>query len=83
MNGNDPEIEYSPLCEKFTRANITLDVQIYRIAGGAEGWSLEVNNEEGASSVWDDLFTTDRDAYAEFLRTIDTEGVATFLTDRQ
>jgi hypothetical protein len=61
-------------CEKVTRGDITVDVQIYRIAGSAEGWSLEVTDENGTSSVWDDLFTTDRDAYAEFQRTIDTEG---------
>jgi hypothetical protein len=82
MNDNHLEIEYSPLCEKVKRGDITVDVQIYRIAGSAEGWSLEVIDENGTSSVWDDLFTTDRDAYAEFQRTIDTEGIATFLSSR-
>jgi hypothetical protein len=82
-NDNDPEIENSPLCEKVTRDGITVDVQIYRLVGRYEGWSLEVVDEEGSSTVWDDRFATDVAAYAEFERTIDEEGIETFLTGRQ
>jgi len=56
MNDNDPEIEYSPLCEKVTRDGVTMNVQIYRLAVGDDGWSLEVIDEEGASTVWGDRF---------------------------
>jgi hypothetical protein len=83
MNYNGHKIEYSPLCEKVTRGKITVAVQIYRITNSAEGWSQEVTDEEGASTVWNDLFTTDRDAYAAFLRTIDATGIATFLSDHR
>jgi len=31
-------------------------------------WSLEVINVKNASIVWDELFPTDQDAYAEFER---------------
>jgi hypothetical protein len=55
----DPEIEYSALCGKVSRDGTTVRVEIYRIAEGSEGWSLEVIDEEGASTVWDDLFATD------------------------
>jgi hypothetical protein len=80
MNDNEPEIQHSPLCQKVTRDGITLDVQIYRLASGDGGWSLEVIDEEGTSIVWDDRFATDVAAYAEFQRTIDEEGFDAFLS---
>jgi hypothetical protein len=36
---------------------VSLDVQIYR--GPQEGWSLEVVNQAGTSTVWDDRFDSD------------------------
>jgi hypothetical protein len=67
---NDPEIQHSPLCEKVTRGRVLVDVQIYRLASGDEGWSLEVVNEERTSIVWDDRLAADVAAYAEFEPTI-------------
>ena len=78
MNDDDPEIESSPLCTSVTRDGVTVRVQIYRLAGSGEGWSLEVVDEEGGSTVWDDLFANDQDAYDEFCRTLDTEGILSF-----
>jgi hypothetical protein len=82
-HAKDPDIEYSPLCEKTTRGKITIDVQIYRIAGSSEGWSLEIIDDEGSSTVFDDLFATDVAAYAEFERTIMEEGIESFLSGQQ
>jgi hypothetical protein len=79
---DDPEIEYSPLCEEVTRDGQTVRVQIYRLKNGDSGWSLEVIDQEGASTVWDDLFATDQGAFAEFSQTLETEGIQSFLTDR-
>ena len=33
----------------------------------------------GSSIVWDDLFSSDQDALAEFERTVAEEGISTFL----
>ena len=52
---DDPEIEYSPLCEEVTREGLTVRVQVYRLKNGDSGWSLEVIDQEGSSTVWDDL----------------------------
>jgi hypothetical protein len=57
---DDPELEYSPLCGDVSRGGITIRVEIYRLAGRGEGWSLEVVDQEGGSTVWDDLFATDQ-----------------------
>jgi hypothetical protein len=53
-------------------------VQIYRLADGTDGWSLEVIDHEQASTVWDHLFATDEAAYAEFYRTLEAEGIRSF-----
>jgi hypothetical protein len=78
LEDDDPEIEYSPFCGELTRDGVTVRVEIYRLAGAAEGWSLEVIDQEGASTVWDDLFATDQEAYAEFYRTLEKEGIRSF-----
>ena len=79
MNTNDdPQLEHSPLCGNVTRDGITVRVEIYRLAGKDEGWSLEVVDQEDGSTVWDELFATDKEAYAEFYRTLETEGIKAF-----
>lgn len=75
---DDPELEFSALCTDVALDGITVRVEIYRMAGTNEGWSMEVVDQEGASTVWEDLFATDRDAYAEFQRTLDVEGIHSF-----
>ena len=76
---NNPEIESSPICGSVTRDGITVRVEIYRIAGRGEGWSLEVIDREGASTVWDDTFADDQDAYDEFYRALELEGIRSLL----
>ena len=73
-----PEIESSTLCTSVTREGITVGVEIYRIAGSGEGWSLEVVDQDGGSTVWSDLFATHRKAYTEFTQTLETEGIRSF-----
>jgi len=78
IDHEDPEIESSPLCGTVTRDGITVRVEIYRLAGSNEGWSLEVIDQKNGSTVWSDLFASDRDAYAEFTQTLETEGIRSF-----
>ena len=49
----------------LTRDGTTVGVEIVRLEGET-GWSLEVVNRKNTSVVWDDLFATDENAYAEF-----------------
>lgn len=51
-------------------------VEIYKIEG-TDGWTLELIDEEGGSTVWQDAFATDADAFAEF-----TDGVEQLGLDR-
>jgi hypothetical protein len=65
---DEVELEHSPLSGDVTRDGITLSVQIYRIKGSSEGWSLEVVDQLGGSTVWEETFAEPQDAYQEFPR---------------
>ena len=82
MSKSDDEFTLieSKLSGFITQDEITIEVCIYR--GDAERtWLLEVVDEEGTSIVWDDRFVTDQAALDEVKRSIETEGMASFLSD--
>lgn len=78
MQDSDPPIVVSDLSRSVTIDEVTVRVEIYRIAHD-RGWQLEVVNELGTSTVWDDLFGTDQDALEAFEQTVTDEGIETFL----
>ena len=67
------EIIHSPLCQVVRGEGTYVDIQIYRSSDSE--WSLEVIDETGASTVWDDLFPTDQSALDEALQTIREDGI--------
>lgn len=79
MEIEDREIEYAPLCGRVTREGVTVDVKIYRFAGTDDPWQLEVVDHKDWSTVWDDQFPTDKDAYRTFYEAADEEGMASFV----
>ncbi len=76
--GPQPELIESSLCRSIEQAGVRLTINIVRIAT-ERGWSLEVVNEHGTSTVWDNLFPTDRDAHTAFRDVLAQEGVEAFL----
>lgn len=74
---DDPDIIYSSHCAKFSKDGQTVEVNIFRLETETT-WHLEVINERNTSTVWDDPFETEDDAYSEFLSTIETEGIEAF-----
>jgi len=78
----DDEIELvmSPHCGEISRDDMTVEVHIYR-GSDQDKWTLEVVDQENASTVWDDLFATDQAALDEVMRVIDKDGIASFLLD--
>lgn len=77
---NDP-FEHSDYAGEFVEDDIVLRLDIYRPAGTNGDWTLEVVDETGATTVWDEPFATDRDAYEEFLATIERDGIRAFLEE--
>ena len=66
MQNRDPNIVTSSYSRRVTRDGITVEVGIHRLET-EPGWSLEVVNAAGTSTVWDDLFETDDAANAPLL----------------
>ena len=78
MTDRMPNIVYSELGGDFSQDGVTVEVVIVKLVGGSE-WTLEVVNSSGTSIVWDDAFTDDVEAFAEFQRTVAEEGMEAFL----
>ena len=71
------ELVTSPLSRQLTDKGHTVSVEIYR--GADTEWTLEVVDEIGNSTVWDDLFSSDEAALNEALRTVREEGIETLV----
>jgi hypothetical protein len=78
MIERDPKIVTSRLSRTVSKDGVTVDVSIIRLEGET-AWSLEVVNSANTSIVWDDLFASDDEAYAEFERTVAEEGMGAFV----
>jgi len=67
------EVKYSPLCRDLTSQGKTVEVHIYE--GDGDGWILEIVDEFGNSTVWDDEFETDQKALDEAIKCVFVEGI--------
>ena len=76
----DIEMVYSPLQQRCTRGGHTVEICIYKMLEDTL-WQLEVVDAGGTSTVWDDGFTSEKDALEEAIRTIDEDGIEGFLTE--
>jgi len=74
----DPNIVNSSLSRKIVVGGLGFRVEIYRLEHET-GWSLEVIDRDGTSTVWDDQFKSDREALEELERAVREEGVAAFM----
>ncbi len=73
MTDDEQNPLHSLLAQSLTRNGKTVQIEIYE--DGEGGWLLEVVDEHGNSTVWDDPFESDRDALDEALRTIEEDGI--------
>ena len=73
----DIELIYSKHCQTVSRNNKTVKVEIY--SSGKNDWVLEVVDEDLNSTVWHEQFDTEDDAYQEFQRTLEEEGIESMI----
>jgi uncharacterized protein len=71
------DIVMSPLCRSFESDGKTVQIDI--LGDGDGGWLLEVIDEFGNSSVWDDSFSSEKAALDEALDTIAEEGIESLI----
>ncbi len=74
---NDPVPKESSLSQVVERDGRSVKVDIYE--DGMGGWLLEVVDEFGNSSVWDQSFETEQDALDEALKTIREKGIESLI----
>ena len=74
---NDPVPKESSLSQVVERDGRSVQVEIYN--DGTGGWLLEVVDEFGNSSVWDQSFETEQYALDEALKTIREEGIESLI----
>ena len=78
MADEDPVIITSDLSRTVDEDGITVEVNIFRLET-ENHWHLEVVNEAGTSTVWEDTFATEELAFDVFTRTVETESMSAFL----
>ncbi|GAA4648081.1 hypothetical protein GCM10023116_03450 [Kistimonas scapharcae] len=74
---DDIEVIKSSLSQAVERDGSSVKVII--LADGHGKWILEVEDEYGNSTVWDDTFNTEQEALQEFFKTLDEEGIGALI----
>ena len=73
----EPKLEKSKLCQSISSGGRSVNIEIYRLEG--ELWTLEIEDEYGNSTVWDDEFETDTIALTEAKKSILNETIGTYI----
>ena len=71
------EVIKSNLSQEFSVEEKSVSIEI--LGDGNGKWILELVDEHGNSTVWDDLFETDKSALSEAKKAILEEGIETFI----
>ncbi len=77
----DEELEHSEFAGEFTEDGVTVLLDIFRPAGSQGGWSMEVIDAQQGSTIWDEPFATDLQAFEEFLATLQRDGIRSFVDE--
>ena len=73
-----PSLVISGLSCEHSHGDGHVQIEIYRLEH-EEGWTLEIVAEDGTSTVWGGTFITDQAALDEATRSVNAEGVRSFL----
>lgn len=74
---DEHDLIYSPLQQTYQAGGRQVDICIYRMPD--TGWTLEVVDEHNNSTIWDDLFETDKEALAAALQDLNKDGIDAFI----
>lgn len=74
----EPELKVSPLSQPISSGGHTVSVQIYKLES-EPAWVLEVEDEFGNSTVWDETFDSESAALAEAKKAILEEGITSLI----
>jgi hypothetical protein len=80
-DAKESKLEHSEFSGEFTDDGTTVRVDIFRPEGSQVDWTLQVTADDNGLTAWDEGFATDREAFDEFLATVERDGIRTFLDD--
>ncbi len=74
---DENDLIFSPLQRTLTEGHRWVKVCIYRMPDSQ--WTLEIEDDKGSSTVWDDPFESDQAALEVALAEIETVGLVDFI----
>lgn len=75
---NEPNLVTSSKSRRVMIDSHAFSVEIYKSEGDLE-WILEVVDETGTSHIWDDKFSSDKEAFAVAVADIEEHGALEFM----
>ncbi len=77
---DEPALVIIPLSTRIENENTFVDIEIYRLED-QDFWTLEVVDELGGSTVWEDEFHSDEVALKAVLSVIEQDGLESFMLE--
>lgn len=74
----DPEIIISPLSQPFYSDGEMVFIEIYRLETESK-WALEIEDEFNNTTLWDEEFSSDQDAFITARDAIFNDGIRAFI----
>jgi hypothetical protein len=74
---NIQEVKRSDMNRRVTQGGRSVQIDIYE--DGKGGWLLEIIDDHGNSTCWDDSFAGEQAALDEGVRAIEEEGIGAFV----
>ena len=78
MIDDEPNLVTSGKSQHVIIDGVPFSIEIYRLEKN-KTWTLEVVDNEGTSHVWDDQFSSDKDARNAAIQAIKAEGAIAFM----
>ena len=78
MTDDEPNMITSSKSQRVAVDGYVFSIEIYRLETDST-WILEVVDHEGTSHVWEDQFSSDKDAQTAAVEALESEGALAFM----
>ncbi|MEB8386877.1 hypothetical protein OO012_06525 [Rhodobacteraceae bacterium KMM 6894] len=78
IDDDEPNLVESGKSQQIVIDGYAFSIEIYRLEAD-KTWTLEVVDHQGTSHVWDDQFSSDKDARTTAIQAIESKGALAFM----
>lgn len=78
IDDDEPKLVESSKSKQVVVDGYAFSIEIYRLEA-EKTWTLEIVDHEGTSHVWDDQFSTEKDARTTAIQAIESQGALAFM----